>query len=60
MFLVEDPEAGIDLLQSSDVVYSITDGKVSQCFLMPLLMGTYEEEGCYDSGNTTAGGFDYE
>lgn len=41
LFVVADPAAGISMLQSSDVVYSITGGFVDTCALMPIVQGKY-------------------
>lgn len=44
LFLAADPEKGPELLQSADVEYSITGGKVDKCYTMPLLMGQWADD----------------
>jgi hypothetical protein len=41
MFVVTDPVAGLTVLQSADVEYSITGGAVKACYVMPILMGSW-------------------
>lgn len=41
LFVVADPVAGISMLQSNDVVYSITGGFVDTCAVMPIVQGKY-------------------
>lgn len=48
VFLVEDPAEGMEMLKSEDVVYSITGGKVSECYFLALVQGS-QEEGLYES-----------
>ncbi|PMD35053.1 hypothetical protein L207DRAFT_131261 [Hyaloscypha variabilis F] len=40
MFVVTDPVAGVSVLQSKDVGYSITGSVVGACYPMPILMGS--------------------
>jgi hypothetical protein len=40
VFLAADPDAGVELLKSPDIKYSITGGTVKDCFFMPLVLGT--------------------
>ncbi|EON96487.1 hypothetical protein UCRPA7_8026 [Phaeoacremonium minimum UCRPA7] len=44
MFLAADPEKGPEILQSEDLEYSITGGKVDKCYTMPLLMGQWADD----------------
>lgn len=39
--VVADPIAGVSMLQSNDVVYSITGGSVDSCAMMPIEQGKY-------------------
>lgn len=41
MFVVTDPVAGLTVLQSADVEFSITGGAVKACYVMPILMGSW-------------------
>lgn len=41
LFVVADPVAGVSMLQSGDIVYSITGGFVDTCALMPIVQGKY-------------------
>ena len=49
LFVINDVDAGLAMLQSPDVEYSITGGKVDECFVLPLVQGSdaadsYQEE----------------
>ncbi|KAK7713065.1 hypothetical protein SLS63_012210 [Diaporthe eres] len=44
LFVVADPVSGVSMLQSSDIVYSITGGFVDTCALMPIVQGKYTGE----------------
>jgi hypothetical protein len=39
IFLISDPDTGLDLLKSADVKYSITGGDVKDCFVVSLGKG---------------------
>lgn len=39
VFLVADPVDGLTMLQSEDVMYSITGGEVDSCYNLPLIQG---------------------
>lgn len=41
LFVVADPVAGVSMLQTSDIVYSITGGFVDTCAVMPIVQGKY-------------------
>lgn len=41
VFLAKDPDEGISMLQSADVKYSVTGGKVKQCYALVLNRGTH-------------------
>lgn len=41
--MVADPVAGLATLQSPDVKYSITNGDVDECTILPLVWGADEE-----------------
>jgi hypothetical protein len=41
LFVVTDPVAGVTVLQSKDVEYSVTGGVVGACYPMPILMGSW-------------------
>jgi hypothetical protein len=41
MFVVTDPVAGLTVLQSADVEFSITGGAVGACYVIPILMGSW-------------------
>ncbi|KAJ9649053.1 hypothetical protein H2199_000966 [Coniosporium tulheliwenetii] len=43
VFLVQDPAAGMEMLKSEDVMYSITGGKVSECYFLAMVQGSHEE-----------------
>jgi hypothetical protein len=40
IFIVQDPEAGLEMLQSPDIRYSITGGNVNRCYLLPVVEGS--------------------
>ena len=42
MVLAADPDAGVTMLQSLVVEYSITGGAVASCFPVPMLLGTFD------------------
>jgi hypothetical protein len=49
LFVINDVDAGLAMLKSPDIEYSITGGKVDDCFVLPLVQGSdapnsYEEE----------------
>lgn len=39
IFVVQDPERGLAMLQSPDIRYSITGGNVDTCYLLPIVEG---------------------
>jgi hypothetical protein len=41
LFVVTDPVAGVSVLQSADVEFSVTGGVVGSCYAMPILMGSW-------------------
>ena len=41
LFVVADPVAGVSVLQSKDVEFSITGGVLGACYPMPILMGSW-------------------
>ncbi|RSL42218.1 hypothetical protein CEP54_015559 [Fusarium duplospermum] len=43
LFLAEDPDEGAEMLKSPDLIFSVTGGKVTDCYAMPLMMGEYKE-----------------
>ncbi|KAL8369786.1 hypothetical protein RB595_000224 [Gaeumannomyces hyphopodioides] len=45
LFVARDPVKGVEMLESPDVAYSVTGGKVTKCYAMQLLMGEFEGEG---------------
>ncbi|KLU87044.1 hypothetical protein MAPG_06050 [Magnaporthiopsis poae ATCC 64411] len=45
LFVAADPVKGVEMLESPDVGYSVTGGKVSKCYAMQLVMGEFEGEG---------------
>lgn len=50
LFVVADPVAGVSILQTSDIVYSITGGFVDTCAVMPIVQGKYAGEVENESG----------
>ncbi|KAF7557433.1 hypothetical protein G7Z17_g715 [Cylindrodendrum hubeiense] len=44
IFLASDPEEGPKLLQSEDLIYTVTGGKVTECFAIWLLQGVYADD----------------
>ncbi|KAE9963256.1 hypothetical protein BLS_009484 [Venturia inaequalis] len=55
LFLVKDIDAGMAMLQSADVEFSVTGGLVDTCFAMPLIQGS-DAAGQYDGLDVSAGG----
>lgn len=55
LFLVKDVDAGITMLHSTDVEFSVTGGLVDKCFALPLIQGS-DTPGQYDSPDVSAGG----
>ncbi|KAL2067278.1 hypothetical protein VTL71DRAFT_1702 [Oculimacula yallundae] len=50
LFVVKDPEKGVELLQSADVQFSITGGVVEACYTIPIMMGSWGADyASYDS-----------
>ncbi|KAJ4214962.1 hypothetical protein NW759_009986 [Fusarium solani] len=43
LFLTEDPDEGAEMLKSPDLIFTVTGGKVTDCYAMPLMMGEYTE-----------------
>ncbi|OBT39405.1 hypothetical protein VE00_10342 [Pseudogymnoascus sp. WSF 3629] len=55
LFLAADPVAGVTMLQSAAVEFSITGGNVGSCFAMPVIMGSWADAGSYYAvDNSTA------
>ncbi|KAK1638361.1 hypothetical protein BDP81DRAFT_392959 [Colletotrichum phormii] len=42
LFLVRDPVAGIETLKSLDLMYTVTGGRVGNCFALVLMQGTLD------------------
>lgn len=55
LFLVKDIDLGIEVLQSTDVEFSVTGGVVDKCFALPLIQGS-DTPGQYDSPDVSEGG----
>lgn len=51
LFVVKDPVAGVETLQSPDVKFSITGGVVGSCYVIPMFMGAWAgaDYNSYDS-----------
>ena len=47
IFLAKDPEEGVETLKSEDVMYTVTGGKVKDCFPLVLVQGTYDDSDSY-------------
>jgi hypothetical protein len=40
LFVINDVDAGLAMLKSPDIEYSVTGGKVDDCFVLPLVQGS--------------------
>lgn len=52
LFVINDVEAGLAMLKSPDVEYSITGGKVEDCFVLPLVQGS-DDPNSYEAEDKT-------
>ncbi|KAH7179030.1 uncharacterized protein B0J16DRAFT_322519 [Fusarium flagelliforme] len=44
VFIADDPDKGADMLESKDLMFTVTGGSVSRCYPMALVQGEYVEE----------------
>ena len=44
VFVADDPDKGADMLESKDLMFTVTGGAVSRCYPMALVQGEYVEE----------------
>lgn len=61
MFLAEDPEEGAAMLKNPDLEFTVTGGKVSDCFPMVLQLGEYVKGDDWETlGETDEDGWEWE
>ncbi|KAK1725643.1 uncharacterized protein BDZ83DRAFT_651071 [Colletotrichum acutatum] len=52
LFLVRDPVEGIETLESPDLMYTVTGGRVSDCFALVLMQGAHEAKSYLNLSNS--------
>ena len=61
MFLARDPDEGSALLESEDLQYTVTGGKIAQCYSIELVQGEYVESNDWISyGNSSDAKWEWE
>ncbi|RSM07272.1 hypothetical protein CEP52_005323 [Fusarium oligoseptatum] len=54
LFLAEDPDEGAKMLKSPDLTFTVTGGKVTDCYAMPLMMGEYKAGDDWETPSETS------
>ncbi|KAI3544373.1 hypothetical protein CABS02_09775 [Colletotrichum abscissum] len=55
LFLVRDPVEGIEILKSPDLMYTVTGGRVGDCFALVLMQGAHEAKSYLNLSNAPNG-----